>query len=88
MRHSRRHIAWQAFRDGSRWAQLDLSDAPAVAAVTEIEPGRFTVSVVAELPGTWASAREAEQALEDWVSVVDKGIQEKQERPVSRRRTG
>ncbi len=71
MRHSRRHIAWQAFRDGNRWTQLDLSDAPAVAAVTEIEPGRFTVSTVVELPGTWGSAREAEQALEDWMADVD-----------------
>jgi hypothetical protein len=75
MGNSRRHIAWKALRDGSRWGQFEISKAPAVAAVTELEPGRFAVNVVVELPGSWGSAEEAEHALEDWVAGIELGAQ-------------
>ncbi len=51
MRHSRRHIAWQAFRDGSVGHNSTYLMPPLLPRFTEIEPGRFTVSTVVELRG-------------------------------------
>ena len=84
----RRRLLWHSREDGAQWAQFQLNSAPAVSAISEIGPDRYSVNVIIELPGTWSTALEAQRALEDWASQFEQETIKPQQLSKSRRHRG
>ena len=58
---------WVTRDDGSQWRPIEINGAPGIAAVVKDANGKFSLTMVCELPASAGTLEEAKSKLDRWL---------------------